>query len=57
MNIPPSEAGALDLWTYEALVFAWNEALTRDTDDVDAPDPEIAMRVLDKANRDERLIH
>lgn len=55
MHIPPSEADRLSLWKYEALLFNWNEAHSRD--DIEAPDPEVAMRVLELANADPRLTH
>lgn len=55
MGVGPTEAAGLDLWTYEALLYNWNEA--HSTDDDDAPDPERAMRILEAAGSDPRLIH
>jgi hypothetical protein len=56
MNIPPSEADRFSLYEYEELLHHWNEAHSLD-DDADAPDPEMAMAIIDKINMDERLIH
>ena len=52
MNIPPSEADLLDLPTYEALLTEWNS-----DDDLNPPDAETAMAILDAANSDPRLIN
>lgn len=54
MGIGPTEAGSLDLWTYEALLYNWNEAHSTDED---APEPERAMRILEAIGADPRLIH
>jgi hypothetical protein len=49
MNIPPSEAKALSLWEYEALLHNWNKA--HDTgDDIAPPDPEMTQRIIDRIN-------
>jgi hypothetical protein len=56
MNIPPSEAALMSLYEYEEILYHWNEAHRMD-DDADAPDPQIAMAILEKANSDPRLIH
>lgn len=47
MNIPPSEAKALSLWEYEALLHHWNEA-HGSGDDVEIVDPEITQRLIDR---------
>jgi hypothetical protein len=56
MGIPPSEADRLDLRTYEALLFHWNEAHASG-DDIDPPDPAFALPLLDRINADPRLTH
>jgi hypothetical protein len=56
MNMPPSEADMLDLPTYEMMLAHWNEAHSS-SDEVDAPDGEEAMRVLDMINANPRLVH
>jgi hypothetical protein len=56
MNIPPSEAARLSLGEYEGLVWHWNEA-HRSGDEIDAPDPEIAMAILERANMNPALTH
>ncbi len=56
MNVPPSEARCLSLWEYEALLYHWNEAHSAG-DDVEAPDPEKALALLDRINSDPRLTH
>jgi hypothetical protein len=56
MNMAPSDADLLDLPTYEAMLFHWNEAHSS-SDDVEAPDPEMAMAILDAANRNPALIN
>lgn len=55
MNIPPSEAKALSLWEYEAILDGWNAA--HSGGDVQPPDPEVAMAILERANLDPRLVH
>lgn len=56
MNIPGDEAKKMSLEEYEARLFHWNEA--HDTGgDVEAPDPEIVMPLLDRINDDPRLTH
>lgn len=55
MNIPPSEAKALSLWEYESLLYHWNEA--HGGSDDDAPDPEVAIPLLERINADKRLTH
>lgn len=56
MGMALAEADGLSLHDYEEILHHWNEA--HDTSgEVNAPDPEIAMAILEKANRDERLIH
>lgn len=54
MNIPPSDARELSLWEYEALLWHWNDA--HDIE-VEAPDPEIAIPLLERINADPRLIN
>lgn len=56
MNIPPGGADQLSLWQYEALLWHWNEA-HRSADDIDPPDPEIAMAILERANMNLALTH
>lgn len=46
MNIPPSEAKALSLWEYQALLHHWN-----DDGDVEAPDHEHTQKMVDKLNK------
>lgn len=45
MNIPPSEADALSLWKYQALIHNWN-----DDGDVKAPDHEHTQKMVDRLN-------
>jgi hypothetical protein len=54
MNIPPSEAKALSLWEYQALLWQWNEAHNYDADG-EAPDAERTQELLDRINADPRL--
>lgn len=54
MNIAPSEANKLSLWEYEAILWHWNDAHSI-KDDLEAPDPEAAMALLEKINSDPRL--
>lgn len=56
MNIPPDVTAGLSLHDYEALLYHWNEAHGR-TDDIEAPDGETTMALLDKINSDPRLTH
>lgn len=56
MNIPPEQAAQLSLWEYEALLWHWNEAHSSG-EDIEAPDPEIAMAILERANLNLALIH
>lgn len=53
MNVPPSDARSLSLWEYEAMLHHWNEA--HRGGEVQAPDPDIAMPILERANADPRL--
>lgn len=53
MNIPPSDAKAMSLWEYEALLHHWNSA--HKTDDVQAPDHESTQKLIDRINADPRL--
>jgi hypothetical protein len=51
-----SRIDTMSLWEYEALLYHWNEA--HDTSgEVDAPDPEVAQRVLDMINANPLLTH
>ncbi|MGJ0508934.1 MAG: hypothetical protein ACR652_17760 [Methylocystis sp.] len=52
--MPPSEAKALSMWEYEALLWNWNDAHDLDAD-ASAPDPEVTQALLDKINADPRL--
>ena len=54
MNVPPSEARLLSLHDYEMLLWNWNEN-HRSDDDVDPPDPEQTMALIDRINADPRL--
>jgi len=54
MNIPPSEAKQFSIHEYEALLWNWNDA-HRTSDDVDPPDPETTIALLDRINADPRL--
>jgi hypothetical protein len=56
MNIPPTEADLLDLPTYEGVLAEWNEMHEQDGE-MDAPDPEFALPLLDRINADPRLTH
>lgn len=56
MGLSLAETDALSLHDYEELLHNWNEAHALDGEP-DPPDPEMAMAILEKANRDERLIH
>lgn len=56
MNVGPLEAAELNLWTYEALLWNWNEA-HRSDDDIAGPDPVEAMRVLDFIASDPRRLN
>jgi hypothetical protein len=56
MNIPGDEARRMTLWEYEARLYHWNEA-HEVKDEVEAPDPEIVMPLLDRINADPRLTH
>lgn len=56
MNIPGDEARRMSLWEYEARLYHWNEAHNT-SDDVEAPDPEMVMPLLDRINADPRLTH
>ena len=44
----------LTLWEYEALVWNNNE-LHRSPDDVEPPDPDVAIPLLERLNNDPRL--
>lgn len=46
MGIPPSEAKALSLWEYEAILHHWNEA--HGTGEIEIVDPEITQRHIDR---------
>lgn len=54
MGIPPGEAKTLSLWEYEALLWNWNESHSTDGD-IEPPDPEQTMALLDRINADPRL--
>jgi hypothetical protein len=56
MNIPGDEAKKMSLEEYEARLFHWNEAHAIDGD-LEPPDPEIVMPLLDRINADPRLTH
>lgn len=56
MSVAPTEADKLDLRTYEAILWHWNDANSTSSD-VEAPDPEVVQPLLDKINSDPRLIH
>lgn len=56
MNVPPAEAMRLSLYRYEAMLFHWNDS--HDTrSEVEAPDAETAMLILDKINATPELTH
>lgn len=46
----------MSLWEYEALLFHWNEAHDLNGG-ADAPDPQVAMKILDRANDTLALTH
>lgn len=52
MNIPPSEAAALSLYDYEALLWHWNDA-----HDTEGPttDADRTLALVDAINLDPRL--
>jgi hypothetical protein len=54
MNIGPTEARALSLWEYEALLHHWNEAHSAG-DDVKAPDHDKTQKLIDMINLDPKL--
>ncbi len=54
MHLPPSEAKALSMWEYEAMLHGWNEA-HRSGDDVEAPDPDKTQKLIDRINLDPKL--
>jgi hypothetical protein len=56
MGIGPTEAAGLDFWTYEGLLYNWNEA-QRSDDDVPPPDPVATMALLERLAADPRLTH
>lgn len=45
MNVPPSEAGALSLWAYEALLYNWNRIHNPDAV-ADVPHPDIMEKKI-----------
>lgn len=53
MHMPPSEAKALSLWEYEAMLWNWNKA--HNGSDVEAPDPDKTQKLIDKINLDPKL--
>jgi hypothetical protein len=56
MGISRADAMQMPLYEYEARLYHWNES--HDTSrDVEAPDPAIAMPLLDRINADPRLTH
>lgn len=54
MGLGHADILAMSLWEYESRLYHWNEA-HGGGDGVAPPDPETAMRILDKINRDDRL--
>lgn len=53
MHIPPSEARHLSYYDYQALLWNWNDSQTRT--EVEPPDGETTMALLDRINSDPRL--
>lgn len=53
MGLGKADTDSMSLWEYEARLYHWNEA--HGSDSVNAPDPDIAFRILEKANADPRL--
>lgn len=47
MNIPPSEAKALSLWEYEAILHHWNQAQGGE-EDIEIVDPAITQQMIDR---------
>lgn len=45
----------MTLYEYEERLWHWNEAHESDEDKIDLPDPEVTMRLIDRANADKRL--
>jgi hypothetical protein len=56
MGLSLADMEKMSITEYEEILYHWNEA-HRTGDDVDAPDAEMAMRVLEAANADPRLTH
>lgn len=54
MGVSREDALQLSLWEYEARLWHWNEA-HKMGDEVEAPDADRAMKVLDLINSDPRL--
>lgn len=54
MGISKSDAEGLTLWEYEGILYHHNEA-HRSSDDIEPPDPDVAMPLLDRINSDPRL--
>lgn len=46
MNVPPSEAGRLSLWEYEAMLYNWNKVHNPD-EVADVPHPDIMQAKID----------
>jgi hypothetical protein len=47
-----SRIETMSLWEYEALLY-WND----ESDDLEAPDPKVAIPLLERINADVRLTH
>lgn len=56
MNIPPREAGELDLWEYEATLVNWNKQHDPDGD-IDPVTPEDWIGMLDFLDRNPQFLH
>lgn len=54
MGLGRADTDTMSLWEYEARLFHWNEA-HGSGDDIGAPDPATAQRIIDMANKDPRL--
>lgn len=51
-----NQVEAMSLYEYEERLFHWNEAHALDGD-VDAPDPEIAMAILEKIRANPAMVN
>ena len=55
MGAPPSEAKALSLWEYEALIFHWNDAHSTGEDHDPPANRDLMEKLIDRINADPPL--